>query len=62
MGGLGWFWVVVGCCGWLRLVAMVLAGVVVAGFGWLWVIVGRCGWFWLFPRFSMYGGLTTYWL
>ena len=64
MAGLGWFWVVVGCCGWLRLVAMVLAGVVVAGFGWLWVVVGGCGWlwvvvggcgwFWLVSRFSMY--------
>ena len=54
MGGLGWFWVVVGCCGWLRLVAIVLAGVVVGGCGWFWVVVGGCGWFWLVPHFSMY--------
>ena len=54
MGGLGWFWVVVGCCGWLRLVAMVLLGWLWGGCGWFWVVVAGCGWFWLVPRFSMY--------
>ena len=48
--GLGWLWVVLGRCEWFRLVvdgfglfrlvAMVLAGVVVDGFGWFWVVVG----------------------
>ena len=44
MGGLGWFWVVVGCCGWLRLVAMVFGW---GGCGWLWLVVGGCGWLWV---------------